>query len=699
MTGQVVRDSHGIPHLRARSVLDLARLQGQVTAEDRGWQLEWFRWRMEGRTAEYIGESGLPWDRFARQVRLESTVRACYDALDDETRAWVSAYVDGVNDRMPLGLARAPESRLLGLGDDAAAPRPWEPWTPLGIFWAVHLLFGTFPAKLFKGHVAERLGRDWLPLFHPEGVTQSGSNAWVVSGTRTASGRPLLAGDPHRNLEVPGCYQQVGLACDEFDVVGFAFPGVPGVQHFAHAGQVAWGITNAMADYQDLTREQLRWAGDGSLEARGVEGWSAASAEVSSVQVRGADPVEVPVVVTERGPVVTGLEEGLDAALSGGSGLPPLLSLRTPSQLTSDLGFGAFLPLLRARTVDDVEAALARWVEPVNSALVADTSGLVRHLLVGRVPERDEANLEAPVPAWDPAHEWVGWRPGRAMAAGDVLVSANDRRSGGGLGVDYASPFRASRIRELIGDRGGLTADDFLAVHVDTLNGQAALMRELVSAAPAPATGAAAQVRAELLAWDGHSDVDSRGATLFAMWRHAFVEWLAEHPALAALHEPTGHSVLFATWLSVPRQIGIGWAAMVHRAGAHGVDVAAGVAEALERAARQADRDGPTAWGDRHWFDPLHALDGLGAAPSVPDAPVAGDKGCVLAAGSAPGVTDRCYVGPVARYVWDLSDPGRSRWVVPLGASGVEGDEHFADQLPLWLSGGALSTEAPPVRE
>ena len=108
---------------------------------------------MEGRTAEYVGDDGVPWDRFARQVRLEPTARACYAALDDETRAWVSAYVDGVNEGMS-GLGRAPELGLLGmrgllglsgLPDEAFRPRPWEPWTPLGIFWAIHLLFGTFP--------------------------------------------------------------------------------------------------------------------------------------------------------------------------------------------------------------------------------------------------------------------------------------------------------------------------------------------------------------------------------------------------------------------------------------------------------------------------------------------------------------------------------------------------------------------------
>ena len=426
MSWRVERDPNGIPHLWADDVLELARAQGRVTALDRAWQIEHQRWRMEGRTAEHVGPAGIAWDTFARQVRLEETVRRSYEALDEETQAWLRAYVAGVDDGLPEGLSRAAEIEVLGLDSVAAAPRSWEPWTPLGVFWAIHLLFGTFPYKLFNGHVADTVGPHLLPLINAEGldgregVDQSGSNAWVVGGGRTASGAPLLAGDPHRTIELPGCYQQVGLACPEFDVVGFTFPGVPGVQHFAHAGSVAWGITNAMADYQDLTIESLRVArgggrdgapGDGAdvppdgsggppLEARGVDGWEPTARSVETIDVRGGDSVEVPVVVTARGPLVTGVAEAVAAAEAARQPRPRLrprdgsvvtatrptaYSLRTPSQVDHDLGFGALLPLLRSRTVEDVERALARWVEPVNSALVADTSGRMRHLVVGRV--------------------------------------------------------------------------------------------------------------------------------------------------------------------------------------------------------------------------------------------------------------------------------------------------------------------------
>lgn len=714
---RVRRDAHGIPHLWGADVIELARLQGRETAIDRGWQMEHQRWRMEGRTAEHLGARGLPWDRFARQVRLEPTVRACFERLDDETRGWVESYVDGVNEGMPLGLARAPELRLLGLDSYAGSPTPWQPWTPLGVFWAIHLLFGTFPSKLFNAHVVERLGAAWLPLLSAEGdaggqgagATMSGSNAWVVGGHRTAGGKPLIAGDPHRIIDLPSCYQQVGLACPGVDVVGFTFPGVPGVQHFAHAGAVAWGITNAMADYQDLTTESLRCHPDGQVEARGVDGWEPVAVSSETVVVHGRPDVEVPVVVTARGPVVTGLDDGLEAALEPNAGAgPAAYSLRTPTQTGLDLGFGAFLPLLRARSVDDVEAALARWVEPVNSALVADVSGRMRHLVVGRVPRRHPDNLAGPVAAWDERHRWQdGWADMPATDITDVMVSANDRASGGGLGFEYATPFRANRIRELVDEHERLTADDCAAIHVDTLNGQAALMRELVAAADVAgepggeAAGEAAAVRAELLGWDGCSAVGSRDAAMFSAWRHAFVTWFADHPALERLHEPTGHSSLFDPWLSVTAQLGVGWQSWAPAASALGIDVAGGVRAALDHVARQPDRAGagaPATWGDRHRLDPVHALDGQPGAPSVVAAAVPGDRGCVLAASSTPGVSDRCSIGPVARYVWDLADRDASRWVVPFGADGVGDAPHATDQLTAWLT-GALVPVAPAARQ
>ncbi|MFF5307450.1 GNAT family N-acetyltransferase [Streptomyces sp. NPDC013161] len=206
----------------------------------------------------------------------------------------------------------APEFAKSGL-----TPGRWNPWTPLGIWLATHILFAGFPAKLWREEAIRHLGPDAVGLFATDGPGTSGSNGWLVSGERTTTGQALLAGDPHRFIEDPGVYQQVHLSCPEFDVVGLTVPGVPGIAHFGHTGTVAWAITNAMADYQDLYRERLRRTGAG-VEALGPDGtWRRAARHTETIDVAGEDPVEVEIIETERGPVVIGGPEGLDGGIIG----------------------------------------------------------------------------------------------------------------------------------------------------------------------------------------------------------------------------------------------------------------------------------------------------------------------------------------------------------------------------------------------
>ena len=257
MTARLYRDSLGIPHVRAANAMELADAQGEVTARDRAWQIEVARLRGEGRLAELIGEAGIAWDVFARRARLDDTGRRAYAALDAETALFVRAYSNGV--RRGLAATSASEfdaldARFGGGGERGA----WPDHGPLLVMHASHVLFTSYPAILWRAHVSRTLGREWAQLFDADAGPTSGSNAWALHGSRTESGMPLLAGDPHRMFELPGVYQQVRLACNDFDVVGLTFPGVPGVQHFGHTGLAAWGITNAMAHGADVFRETLR---------------------------------------------------------------------------------------------------------------------------------------------------------------------------------------------------------------------------------------------------------------------------------------------------------------------------------------------------------------------------------------------------------------------------------------------------------
>ncbi|MGW0812713.1 penicillin acylase family protein [Streptomyces viridiviolaceus] len=673
MSAEIYRDAWGIPHLRADSVGELARAQGRVTARDRAWQLEVERHRAQGTSAAFLGHEALPWDRFARRARLADTARRCFAALeeqDPETADWVRAYVDGVNE----GLAEcaAPEFARVGL-----APGRWEPWTPLGIWLATHILFAGFPAKLWRDHVAGHLGADAVALFATDGPGTAGSNGWLVSGERTMTGRAVIAGDPHRFIEDPGVYQQIHLSCPEFDVVGLAVPGVPGIAHFGHTGTVAWAITNAMADYQDLYRERLRRTGAG-VEALGPDGtWHRAARHTELIRVAGEEAVEVEVIETDRGPVIAGGPEGLD------DGTPTALALRYPPRVTADLGFGALLPLLRARRVGDVDRALDAWAEPVNVVQAADTEGGLLHRVAGRVPVRADANGTRLVPAWEPGHEWEGRHATpRAGLTDGIAVMANQRGPATPLGVEFAPPHRADRIAALLAQKDRWSAADMPAIHMDThLASAAPLLDRLADLADL--TPEAAALRDRLLAWDRRMDADSADAAAYAAVRSAVVRGLAAHPAFAALRVPPAYPEVFLPWLALAPRIGYALEHLLRAPDLYGIDRTEAVRTALEEVAVA----GPAGtWGDTHRLAPWRALPDT----SYDEPGLSGDHDCVLCTSAVPGLTDLAARGPAARYVWDLADREDSGWVVPFGASGVPGSAHHRDQLPLWHRGGLV---------
>ncbi|MFF0475951.1 penicillin acylase family protein [Streptomyces sp. NPDC004284] len=753
MSIEVYRDAWGVPHLRAADPDELSFAQGRVTALDRAWQLEVERHRARGTTAAFLGAAEAGWDAFARRARLADTARRCFERLEETdapTAAWVRAYVDGVNDGLAEGAARAPEFAETGL-----APGRWEPWTPLAVWLSAHVLFAGFPTKLWRDEVARRLGERWTELFATDGPGTAGSNGWVVAGGRTASGAALVAGDPHRFIEAPGVYQQIRLACPAYDVVGLAVPGVPGLAHFGHTGPVAWAITNAMADYQDLYRERLRRLPDGTVEALGPHGWAPAAAHPETIEVAGAEPVVIEVIETARGPVIidpagepgagtpamgdeppagtpvdgepgAGTSTGTDASTpdgepQGGSPVWEAVALRYPPRVTGELGFGVLPALLRARTVADVDAALDGWVEPVNVVQAADTRGGLLHRVAGHVPVRDRVNSLRVVPAWDPAHAWADAPASlpRAEVRGHAVM-ANARGLAAPLGVEFAPPHRAARIGALLGASASWTPESTAAIHTDTDNPSAARLLEAVRRAgdapgrpgadapheshgprasaprgtprgsdtggagggPAPLLSpAGARVREQLLGWDRRMDADSADAGLYAAVRGAVVRRLAGHEAFAGLREPAPYPELFRPWLALGPRVAFALETLLVTGPVPVGEVDRIVREALDEVG---EGEPPAAWGVTHRLAPWQAL------PDPDDERwpgLGGDHDCVLSTSSVPGWTDRSARASAARYVWDLADRERSRWIVPFGASGVPGDPHHRDQLPLWLRG------------
>ncbi|MFE1314952.1 penicillin acylase family protein [Streptomyces sp. NPDC058755] len=735
MTTETFRDAWGIPHLRAADVRALSHAQGRVTALDRAWQLEVERHRSQGTSAAFLGAAALPWDVFARRARLDDTARRCFAALesrDPETADWVRAYVDGVNEGLAEGARRAPEFTRTGL-----TPTPWHPWTPLGIWLGTHILFAGFPAKLWREEAIRHLGPEAVGLFATDGPGTAGSNGWLLSGDRTVTGLPLLAGDPHRFIEDPGVYQQIRLSCPEFDVVGLAVPGVPGIAHFGHTGTVAWSITNAMADYQDLYRERLRRTGAG-VEALGPDGtWHRAQRHTETVEIAGEAPLEIEIIETARGPVIAGGPEGLetteprraadceaeakpanddpraaddedvpqgppapdDEVCTCGAGgnrisadgeaeadprpqpeATAALALRYPPRVTEDLGFGSLLPLLRARRVADIDAAFDSWAEPVNVVQAADTEGATLHRVAGRVPVRSEANRTRLVPAWRPGHEWHGWHEmPRAGLTDGIAVMANQRGPATPLGTEFAPPHRATRIRTLLEARPTWSAADQPAIHMDTHLASATPLLDHLAGLD-DLTPEAARLKDRLLAWNRRMDADSADAAAYSAVRGAVVRQLAAHPAFEALTEVPAYPEVLLPWLALLPRIGFALEHLLSAEELCGIDRPAAVRAAVEEVAAGTPT-GP--WGAGHRLAPWRAL----PDESYDEPGLSGDHDCVLCTSAVPGLTDLAARGPAARFVWDLARREDSRWVVPFGASGVPGSPHHRDQLPLWLGG------------
>lgn len=592
--------------VEADSVRELARRQGELTARSRGAQLE-------DDHVHVLADTGTAWDDVARRLLVAETARHAFDALDAESQDFFAAFAEGVE----AGLADS----------DRRTAQPWEPWTPLGVFHVHHVLFGALGHHLWRRHVTRTLGPAAVRALAHEVPAVSGSNAWAVGGDRTADGSPIIAADPHRLLHFPGVYQQVHLVAPGLDVVGLAIPGVPGVQHFGHTGSVAWAITNAMADTQDLVDVLLRDdAADGSVEADLGEGWEPADL------VDGA-------VRTRLGPVLVG-------SPAEGSGIV----VRSAVHVARDLGLGAVLPLLRSRTAADVDRALDAWVDPVNDVLVADTEGTVLRRVAGLVPRRV-------------AGDWLGWvdHTTEQVAPDGHVVNANHRRGPESdvLATEFAPPHRALRLEQLVAPRSDWTVEAAGETLLDTVLLTAPAWQTRLK--DVDVTGPADDLRLRLLTWDGRMDAGSADAAAFAAVRGALVRRLAASDALVGLRAESGLPAMFAPWLSPEPRIALALDRWLADGAPFGLDLTALLAESLDEVG--ADGHAPT-WGH------THAVVG----PDGTRVPVGGDEGCVLSTSSRPGLADTCWRGPAARVVWCLADRDSSRWVVP-------------DDLDAWAAG------------
>jgi penicillin G amidase len=719
---QIYRDRLGIPHVRAHSVHDAFLTQGFVHAQDRLWQMDYDRRRAYGRAAEYLGAGALRQDQLLRRLCLEASARADYDAVNPETHAMLEAYAAGVNAFLRTTRRLPIEYRLLD-----TTPEPWQPWDACAVFKVRHVLTGgIWQAKLWRARLLRRLGPDLTaklyaetpsgqPLIIPPGVDyhgpalnslellrageslvnlvrelDGGSNSWVVAGQRTASGRPLLAGDPHRALDTPNVFYQNHLTCPDFDAVGLSFPGVPSFPHFGHNRAVAWCVTTAMADYHDLYIERFDPRHPWLYEFKGQ--WLPAERRREVIHVQGGASVEIDVSVTHHGPIIVG-----DPAQGYA------LALRYTANTTPNAGFNALLPMLCATSVDAFEEALRPWVDPCNNLLFADVHGQIGYRTRGRVPIRSRANAWLPVPGWTGEYEWRGVIPFEEMPRlrnPDVgfIVTANNRIADEHyphyLGLHYEPGFRARRIRDRLRPLTQASGPDMVAIHADRVSLPAqAFVAMLAQVAPTDALSA--RVKAHLQGWDGDMAPGSVAATIYAVCREQLMRAVME-PFLGPLAPEALGGGLYGTLMPLSQlrerllnmmqaddrtllPAGEDWPSLT----------ATALARTLAWLQQQLGDDPQTwQWARLHRTIPRHPLcrvfPELAEWLNPPAVAMGGDGDTVQAASIGAGIGYTVGSTSVARFVFDLSDWQRSAWVVPLGASGHPGSQHYADQAAAW---------------
>jgi penicillin amidase len=556
----VIRDKMGVAHIYAQNSHDLFFSQGYVTAQDRFWQMEFWRRIGSGRLSEILGASALPNDRFIRTIGWRRSAEADMALLEADSRAALEAYADGVNAYLSQRAGRLGfEFTVLGLNGVRYDPEPWSPVDTLT--WAKVMawdLSGNLDSELNRARMSALLPPElladydlpyptdrpvivptevrWRPEDGPALAQLSGlaaglatlgdgpwlgSNNWVVAGEKTTTGMPLLANDPHLGIQMPSIWYEIGLHCEgncPYDVVGYAFAGMPGVI-IGHNANIAWGVTNVGPDVQDLYVEKINPANPDQYEYEGE--WVDMEVRLETIQVAGQDePVVIKVRSTRHGPIINDVLYGPDDTWS--YGWQPLALRWTaldPCRLANSV-----LGIDRAQNWSEFRDALRQWDVPSQNFVFADVEGNIGYQMPGQVPIRAQGDGLLPVPGWTGTYEWEGMipfdeLPSRYNPAEGFIVTANhavvDEDYPYFISSEWAPGYRAQRITDLLGAQDTLSIEDMGRIQMDSYNYSASEVMPALLALQ-PADEASQEALTILEGWDFQMRRDSNPAAIYA---------------------------------------------------------------------------------------------------------------------------------------------------------------------------------------
>ncbi len=530
----IARDELGVPHITAGAWEDAIFLQGYATAQDRLWQMDVLRRLAGGELSEVLGPSTLELDREARRLRMRRIAEEHARTLPPAERAVFAAYARGVNYFIETHRNSLPLEFTLLRYD----PRPWSIVDSLLCGLQMYRsLTSTWREELRKMTMLEGGNRALVTLLYPARAGtefQPGSNAWVVSGKLTASGKPILANDPHLEWSIPAAWYQVHLKAPGLDVTGVSLPGVPCVI-VGHNQRIAWGVTNLGFDIQDLYLEKIDPQNGRYLFSGRVE---QARSETEWIRVKNARPVELRQWVTRHGPVAFG-ENGR------------LFALRWAAAEPGGFSF-PFLDVDRAGSWKEFTAALARYPGPGQNFVYADVDGNIGYQATGMLPIRKNFDGDVPVDGASGDFEWEGYIPFEQLPpsynpARGWIVTANQnpfpenyayRVSG-----EFGAPYRAREIRDRLMARAGWKPEDMLGVQKDVYSAFSSYLAHQIVAAydrKKPANAEVGEAVQLLRSWNGQMQARTPAPLLMTLaydqLRKAVVH--AARPGGLDLYEP-----------------------------------------------------------------------------------------------------------------------------------------------------------------
>ena len=709
---EIRRDAWGVPYVRAGSLDDLWFAQGVVTAGERLFQLDLALRAANGRLSEIFADRTVPQDRFARTVGFHRAGAAMAARWDDEDRAMHRRFREGVA-AWVAAMPVAPVEYLLldlrpDLPDDETA---WAAAYAL-LAWG---LSGNWDHELLRAWIRERAGDEAVDTLLPpatagtaehaagalhgavfDGLPRSpgqGSNDWVVAGSHTSSGKPLLANDPHLLVTQPGIWIELHLSAPGYEARGVALPFAPGVI-LGTTAHHAWGVTNVSGDVQDLYVERLN---EDRTAAEFDGAWEPLTVHREEIAVRGSEPQVLEVRASRHGPLLDTFETGVIDPEHVPLPPEPAYALRWTA--FDGHGIRPSLAVRAAQATDfaSFRAAVLQVECPGQNFVYAGVDGTIGYACTGRFPVRRAGDGSTPVPGWTSEHEWEGLVPPEELPwaenpARGFLATANNRIHDDAyphlIGHDFHPPYRVRRIVERLGATAEHDVASMMAIQLDTVSEPArACLPPLLELEPVSEDE---QLALGLLAdWDGDMAAGSVAAAVFNAWC-ARIAHAVLTPRLG--EDLTRHYHAWREAFQCEVLPGLLRERGAEDAWLDDDLLRATLTGAVEdlRVTLGEDPEG-WRWGALHRLrlaHPLASIPGLEPLFLAADVEFGGDEQTVMQGGFDGREGFRPAVIPSWRAVYDLDDLDRSVGVLPSGISGNPASPHWNDQTALWASGG-----------